>query len=217
LDSTLNDEGPAAAGLGSTPKFERSLQQLFVPLALVLILVRWFFVHEPFIAVVPDNPHLLPSWTTYLFTVAWLAYSVTLATTLVKARASLPKLLYLSLHLSGVMLAIASPGWGALLLGSIHGLEYYMICARMLHPEAADRGTAANVRPMVLTMLPLFVVGVVNAPFVVLAVSAPNLYHFDTARILVNCIVMAHYFADACIYKFRVPAIRNAALPKLGF
>ena len=207
----------AAAGLGSMPKFERSLQQLFVPLALALILVRWFFVRDPFIAVVPDNPHLLPGWFVHGLTAVWSIYSCALMATLIKHRSSLPKRLYLFVHLSGVMLAIASPGWGAILLGSIHGLEYYVISARMLRSPETGRGVTSSVRPMALTMLPLFLVGVLNAPFVVSAVSAPHLYHFETARILVNCIVMAHYFADACIYRFSVPGIRNAAISKLGF
>lgn len=153
----------------------------------------------------------------YGLTAVWLMYCCALVSALIKHRASLPKRLYLFVHLSGVTLAIASPGWGAILLGSIHGLEYYMISARMLCSPETGPDLTSNMRPMALTMLPLFFIGVVNAPFVLSAVSSPHLYHFETARILMNCIVMAHYFADACIYRFSVPGIRNAALPKIGF
>ena len=32
-----------------------------------------------------------------------------------------------------------------------------------------------------------------------------------------NGVVMAHYFADAFIYRFRIPEVRTVALRRLGF
>ena len=40
---------------------------------------------------------------------------------------------------------------------------------------------------------------------------------FQILRYFLNSIVMAHYFADAFIYRFRIPEVRRVALMRLGF
>jgi hypothetical protein len=37
------------------------------------------------------------------------------------------------------------------------------------------------------------------------------------ARLALNGVVLAHYFADAFIYRFKIPEVRKVALRRLGF
>jgi hypothetical protein len=70
---------------------------------------------------------------------------------------------------------------------------------------------------MILAMLPLLVVGLGNAPFSAalgLGAFAPA---FAIGRVALNAVVMAHYCADALIYRFRIPEVRHVALARLGF
>jgi hypothetical protein len=50
---------------------------------------------------------------------------------------------------------------------------------------------------MILSMLPLFAIGLVHAPFAAGWIAKRPL--FDDVRYLLNAIVAAHYFADAFI------------------
>jgi hypothetical protein len=65
-------------------------------------------------------------------------------------------------------------------------------------------------------MAPLALIGVVNAPFTYLFGLTPLAPAFVTGRIVLNAVVMAHYFADALIYRFRIPEVRRVALHRLG-
>ncbi len=211
---------------------ERRLQSNYVAIGLLLIMVKFLFVpktHEslyPYIQPIPGEPAFLPFWATYVLLGAWVVYGALLARTVLRAeQVSAPKLVYLTVHLFTVALTVATPGWGLILAAGIHGLEYYFLCGRMLEPtgeEASSRLRGARVwLGMAVSMTPLFVVGVLNAPFTgrLLGAATANQHAdaFTVARMLLNSVVLAHYFADAFIYRFRIPEIRRVALARLGF
>jgi hypothetical protein len=75
-------------------------------------------------------------------------------------------------------------------------------------------------------MLPLIVVGLAQSPFVPLVDTATR---GAASRFLLrqeplwtlgvtvmNAIVLAHYFADAFLYRFRIPKVREVTLGRLG-
>jgi hypothetical protein len=218
----------AKAGCAPMSERERRMMRAFVPIALVLILIRWFFVPKgpdrlyPFIQPIPGERAILPYAFTWALVAAWLIVAALVMTAVARPRPrSIPKVIYVGTHMLGVALMIGAPGWGAIFTAGIHGLEYYFLCGRMIAPahQGERRPTRAWVWPaMVLTMLPLVAIGVVNAPFTSLLVpDARWVPTFQTLRYLLNAIVMAHYFADAFIYRFRIPEVRRVALMRLGF
>lgn len=191
---------------------ERKIQKAFVPIALVLILTRWFFVPKgpdrlyPFMQPIPGVPAVFPFWTTFALMAPWLV----VAAIAIGSVRGIPKRIYVSTHMVGVLAMIALPGWGAVFTAGIHGLEYYFLCGRMLEPrKEGERGWV--IPAMIFSMLPLVAIGFLNAPFVSPIAAAEPL------KWLLNSVVMAHYFADAFIYRFRISEVRRVALARLGF
>jgi hypothetical protein len=208
---------------------ERKTMQLFVPLGLLLTLLNWFFVEKradssfPFINALPGEPAFLPYSVTWALLGLWAVYGVfVLRALFAPSIVSGPKVLYLSAQLTAVALTIVSPGWGLTFAAGVHGLEYFFLAARMLEPTKSE--TSARLRgrwiwpAMLLTILPFVFIGTVNARYPhLLATSASVMSAFIVLEILMNSVVVAHYFADAFIYRFRIPEVRKVALTRLGF
>ncbi len=206
---------------------ERSMQQHWVSVGLVLVMVSWLFIPSgpermfPLLQAIPGEPAILPYELAYGLVAGWLLFVAALLVELGRDRgANLPKMLHVGTHGAAVSFAIVSPVWGGIVWGTIHGLEYYFLCARMMKPREGDtaRGpSAAWVWPLIgLSMLPLFLVGLPQSPLAApLGISGSRLFH--EALFVLNSLVMAHYFADAFIYRFRIPGVREVALRRLGF
>jgi hypothetical protein len=124
-------------------------------------------------------------------------------------------------------LLIVAPPWGNVMLLAMHGLEYFMITARMLEPRPGDapsRFGRAWIWPlMALSMLPLLALGVVDG-FILGTVYGAKASASLAANPLLRAsitlglgVVLAHYVADAFIYRFRIPGIRKVMLRRLGF
>jgi hypothetical protein len=196
----------------------------FVPIALLLILIRWFFVPKgadrlySFIQPIPGVPAFFPFAVTWGLLAVWLVVAVLAIASVARTR-STPKTIYVTTHMIGVALMIGLPMWGAIFTAGIHGLEYYFLCGRMIEPRTeSERPSRRWVWPaMVFSMLPLVAIGVVNAPFTPYIASSDHVASFQVLRYFLNSIVMAHYFADAFIYRFRIPEVRRVALMRLGF
>ncbi len=210
---------------------ERRLQQSYVPILLVLLMLRLFFIAESdgraFLDV-GQGSALLPRETLGLLLLGWVGYFAVLFRTLLRsAVTSGPKLLYVSAFAFGTWLVLVQPMYGSVVLPGMHGLEYYLLTARMLKPDASDpapRLSARRVVPaMVLVMLPIFALGLYSA-FVSPAVSdapvapggglAPTVVMRALACLALG-LGLAHYFADAFIYRLRLPGVRAAMLPRL--
>ncbi|WP_254360703.1 hypothetical protein [Corallococcus exiguus] len=79
---------------------------------------------------------------------------------------------------------------------------------------------------MLAVMAPIILVGVVNSPFVTLAdgvtQGAATAFFlrqqplWSLGVLATNAVVLAHYFADAFLYRFRIPRVREVTLPRLG-
>jgi len=217
------------AGLPPPAARERTAQQTLVPLALLLVMIRMLFVPKsphamfPLLQAVPGMEAVLPFEVTYALVAVWLAFAAfaILAVAPRGVRLSGPKLLYVSTHLSGIALTVAVPVWGAIFTSGVHGLEYCVLTARMLQPTVAEpqaRLSRLLVVPAMLgIMLPIFVIGVGNAPFTGALGLLGYAWLFGPLRVGANSIVMAHYFADAFLYRFRIPEVRRVALQRLGF
>lgn len=214
------------AGLSAPSDHERRAQRTFVPLALLLILIRWLCVPKgpgrlyPFIQPIPGEPAFLPYATTFLLVGLWMLIGGIVIASVVRTKTrSTPKIIYVTAHMIGVGLMIGMPGWGAIFTAGIHGLEYYFLCGRMIEPRAEnERPTRRWVWPaMIFAMLPLLAIGAVNAPFTPYLAGSDHVATFQLLRYFLNSIVMAHYFADAFIYRFRIPEVRRVALMRLGF
>jgi hypothetical protein len=213
--STLGDGPPSG--------LERSLQQAWVALGMIVVMVTWLFVPTgedrmfPLLQAIPNEPAFLPRWVAYALAGAWATFALVALAAMARARSRIAKLVHVGSHGAAVTFAILSPAWGAVVWGALHGLEYYFLSARMLAPadgEAPSLGTRLAIPMMLLAMAPLLFVGLATAPFasglVSAAISSP-------ALTLTNACVVAHYFADAFIYRFRIPAVRKVALTRLGF
>jgi hypothetical protein len=214
----------AQAGLPPASARERELQKLFVPLALLFIAVKWTLVGRnggvgapPYMNVNPGEGAVLPFLVTHGLVLAWLAYVAVLFRALVAYdELNGAKLFYLGAQCLVVTLELLSPGWGVTLAAGIHGLEYYFLTRKMLAPtagEAQSRLTSALCWPaMIAAMSPILMVGVMKNPWSPFAVSFG-----PWALMAVNASVLAHYAADAFIYRFRIPGVRRVALARLGF
>ncbi|NPC85367.1 hypothetical protein HPC49_45135 [Pyxidicoccus fallax] len=223
------------AGLPGASARERRLQQAYVPLMLSLLLARIFFVPE---SAAPDAPafldvgqgRVLPHGALAVLLAVWLGYFVALFRSVLRAgTASGPKVLYLVALATATGLVLVAPTWGYIMLPAMHGLEYYALTARMLEPREGD--TRRLSRPligalMVASMLPLFALGVVHGLLTHEAVRGALGSNLGTTqahpvlRALTSlgfAVVLAHYFADALIYRFRIPSIRAVMLRRLGF
>ncbi|RKG58175.1 hypothetical protein D7X30_17040 [Corallococcus sp. AB011P] len=222
------------AGLPAPSPLERKLQQLYVPLLLSILLVRIFFVAE---SAAPNAPAyldvgqgvVLPWQTLPLLIAVWLGYFLLLFRSVLRSgTASGPKVLYLLGMATATGLALVAPSWGYVMLPGMHGLEYYVLSARMLEPREGDspRLSQKLIWPaMVVSMLPLFALGVVHG-FLLdgpmrgsLGIGGGAQAH-PLLRALTSlgfACVLAHYFADAFIFRFRIPSIRQVMLRRLGF
>ncbi|HYH96850.1 hypothetical protein [Hyalangium sp.] len=225
------------AGLGAGPPRERSLQQVYVPLMLTLILVRLFFVPDsaapgatPYLDV--GQGALLPHGALAVILAVWLGFFALLFRTMLRAgNASGPKVLYLLAAATATGLTLVAPMWGNVMLPAMHGLEYYMITARMMEPREGDppaRLGRAWIWPlMILSMSPLLALGVIHGLILegagrgLLGTGDPS---GSSAHLILRVltslslgVVLAHYFADAFIYRFRIPSIRKVMLRRLGF
>jgi hypothetical protein len=222
------------AGLPASSPKERELQKLYVPLMLTLLLVRILFVSE---STGPDGSAyldvgqgaVLPRETLAVLLAVWMGYFVALFRSVLSAGTrSGPKVLYLLAMATATGLVLVAPSWGYVMLPGMHGLEYYVISARMLEPRQGDtsRVPRALIVPlMIASMLPLLALGVVHgvlqeeAVFGVSASQADVVRAWPLLRVLTSlsfAVVLAHYFADALIYRFRIPSIRAVMLRRLG-
>jgi hypothetical protein len=223
------------AGITAPAPLERRLQQWFVPVMLTLVLVRLFFVAEsprpgdtPYLDIDQGTP--LPHGAMAVLLTVWLGYFGLLFRPLLRSgTASGPKVLYLLTVAVATGLTLVAPSWGNVMLPSLHGLEYYLLSARMLEPREGDppsRVSRAWVWPlMVLSMLPLLALGVVHLVIAgpshgTVSAAAADLKSHVVLRGLTTLslgVVLAHYFSDALIYRFRLPSIRRVMLRRLGF
>jgi hypothetical protein len=216
----------ARAGLPAPSPRERDLQKLFVPVALLVIAVKWTLVGQtswdrsgPYMNVNPGSPALLPYALTYVLLGAWVLYAALLARALLAyERLNAAKLVYLGTQCSVITIELLAPGWGITIGAGIHGLEYYLLTRRMLAPTEHDQrsgpSAALCVPAMIAAMSPLLLVGALTNPWV----STPSLGKLagGWADNLVMACVLAHYFADAFIYRFRIPSVRSVVLGRLG-
>jgi hypothetical protein len=217
---------------------ERTLQEWFMPVSAGLIILRMLFVPlvagsttallQPVPAVSPDTYVMLnllaqvPYETTYILLGLWVLFTVKLFRGLLAGTGELsgPKLLYVAGHTLGVAVTLFRPGWGMMLVGGIHGLEYFALTGRMLQPrdetESSRFSNRLVVPAMIAAMIPFFAVGILNAPFAAhLGIGQSSAYHM--AAILLNGVVVAHYATDRLMYRFRIPGVRAVALRRLGF
>lgn len=227
------------AGGGPPTATERLIQRSFVPLSLCLLLIRFFLMPmttgrdaSPFINAGQGDTRLLPFATSYALLAVWVVFcAFALASFRGRSVQSGPKCIYLGVHAAVVAFGLVMPSWASPVMAGIHGFEYFFLTARMLEPgdhEAASRFTRRAVVPtMILVMSPIILVGISGSPFLPLLdsiyqgrASAPfeaRAGFWVLARIAVDGVVLAHYFADAFIYRFRIPGIRKVALARLGF
>jgi hypothetical protein len=131
------------------------------------------------------------------------------------------KLLYLGVVGAGVALTIVSPIWGTVLFAGMHGLEYYFLSARMMEQREGDTKQVSNswIWPlMIASMLPFTLMGVVT----LLREEGNALEAFAQTWVwavlvtISTATVLAHYWADALIYRFRLPAVRKVMLNRIG-
>ncbi len=214
----------AQAGLPAPSARERELQKLFVPLGLLFIAIKWTLVGResfagsfPYQNVNPGEAAILPFAITYGLLAAWLVYVAALFRALLAyEKLNGAKLFYLGSQCSVVTLELVAPGWGVTMAAGVHGLEYYLLTRKMLAPtpaEANSRLTAALCWPaMIAAMSPILAVGILSNPFKSFGASFGS-----WPLMLVNATVLAHYAADAFIYRFRIPGVRKVALARLGF
>lgn len=221
-------------GLGPASPRERPLQQVYVPLMLSLVLIRLFFIPDsgadgatPYIDV--GQGALLPHGALGLLIAVWLGYFILVfRAVLSTGTASGPKVLYLFVVAIATGLVFVAPAWSNVVLPGLHGVEYYLLSARMLEPREGDATSRLGRRwiwpVMILSMLPLAALGLVD----LFAESSTGTLRTPGDKPLINpflhgaiclslAVVLAHYFADALIYRFRIPSIRNVMLRRLGF
>jgi len=210
---------------GPPSEAERRMQRLYVPVALVLVMVRWLFVAKgpgrlfPFLASVPGMLAPLPFAASFVLGAVWAVFAgLTVRAVVRSARAgglTQPKTRYVAMSALGVLAMIVVPGWGSVLVSGVHGMEYFLLSRRMLRPLPGERtalGAHLVVPAMAIAIAPLLLVGLATGPFVAHPVRAATV-----AAFAMNGLVLAHYFTDAFIYRFRIPSVRRVALARLGF
>ncbi|MBL8744122.1 MAG: hypothetical protein JNK04_23605 [Myxococcales bacterium] len=221
-----------AAGLGMPPpsSLERTLQQNWTPVGLVAVMTAWLFTPSapersfPFLQAIPNEPAFLPYAASYALAIVWTLFGLATLRSIGRGQPrNWPKTLHVASHVAAVTLAILAPPWGAIVWGSIHGLEYYFLCARMMRAREGDSfagpgswlGHPAFITALVIvSMLPLFWIGLGRAPF---SIEFGSRSGANSAVVVANALVVAHYFADAFIYRFRIPSVRKVMLARLGF
>lgn len=209
------------------PTLEGMLMKVLVPLNLSLILVRYFFIPteagstEAFINV--GQVALLPFASMAVLLGAWLIFWGLVLRTASRS-ANQAKLLYLCAVAMAVVLSVLAPTWGAVLFAGMHGLEYYFLSARLLEQRPGDVKT---VHPrwiwplMILTMLPLALIGLIQllrtqAGFEAVFSSFATTWPWQVLVTASTACVLAHYWADALIYRFRVQGVRTVMLNRLS-
>jgi hypothetical protein len=210
---------------GAPTDLERRMQRHYVPVALILVMVRWLFVAKapgrmfPFIGAVPGLEAILPFSVTFGLVLAWIVFAtITVRAVAASARErgfSQPKTRYVIMSSFGVLLMILVPGWGSVLVSGVHGMEYFLLTQRMLKPMTNEKtrlGVHLVIPAMAISVAPLLVVGLLTGPFVAHPTQTATL-----AMFAMNGLVLAHYFADAFIYRFRIPSVRRIALARLGY
>jgi hypothetical protein len=219
----------ARQGLPPQSADERSLQSLFVPLSLLLVVIRWTLVGKrpfpespPMINVNPGDSAILPMWSMWLLLAVWLVYAVALARALFAYdRWSVPKIVYVGTRVFIVALELVAIGWGATMAAAMHGVEYYLITKQMLEPTPEETGKKLRGWlcwvAMAASMAPLFLVGLTRNPFgLAIGRGLPGSFTVWSLAV-VNGVVLSHYCADAFIYRFRIPGVRKVAMARLGF
>ncbi len=209
-------------GLAPPTPAERSLQKHWVSVGLLAVCISWLFVPTApgrmfsQLTPIPLDPAILPYEVAYGLAGGWVLFVLALLVTVVRAGATVPKLLHLLSHGAAVTLAILSPTWGAIVWGCIHGLEYYFLCGKMIQRREGEGGPSRlmGIAWMALAMAPIWVVGLAMLPIGQKLFAGSWLSY---AVPIVNGVVAAHYFADAFIYRFRIPEVRQVALRRLGF
>jgi hypothetical protein len=214
-------------GLPPPSERERSLQRLFVPIGILLVSMRWTLVGKrpfsespPMMNVNPGDPAILPFWVSWALLAAWIVFAIALFRALLAYdRVSVPKLVYLGVWCGIVALDLCAPGWGAVMSAGMHGLEYTWLTHRMLSPTPAERD--ARLRgalvwvAMIASMAPILLVGAMRNP---LGLRVPvGAAAGSWLLAIVNAVVLAHYAADAFIFRFRLPGVRKVAMARLGF
>ncbi|WNG22595.1 hypothetical protein F0U62_00095 [Cystobacter fuscus] len=227
-----------ASGAPALGEAERRLQRMFVPLALVLMMVRTLAVpvtdaagDVPLVNVGQAENGALPYAVTWVLLGVWAVFAGRMVQALRgPSGMSGPRRLYVLSHVAVVAVYLVWPAWGVVLSAGIHGLEYLFLTGRMLEPtpgEGDARLRGGRVWAAMLgVMLPLIVVGVAQSPFVPLVDSATGgaatrwllgqepLWTLGVT--VTNALVLAHYFADAFLYRFRIPRVREVTLGRLG-
>lgn len=206
-------------------ELERRMQRHYVPVALLLVMVRWLFVPRapgrlfPLIGAVPGLEAPLPFAAVFALVAVWLVFArVTIwavAASACERGFAQPKTRFVAASAFAILLLIVAPVWGSVLVSSAHGIEYFLLSRRMLRPLPGERTSLREglvVPAMVVVVTPLFLVGLANGPFVAHPSRAATL-----AMFAMNGLVLAHYFADAFIYRFRIPQVRKVALARLGY
>ena len=213
---------------GRTPDAtEGRLLRLLVPIHLSLILVRYFLVPadagDPSAFIDVGQSMLLPFASLLLLLLIWLAYWI--AAMRVAGRTGTgPKRLYLSAVAFATLLALLTPTWAVVFFAAMHGLEYYFLSERMLEQRDGDprRVDKRWIWPlMVLSMAPLAAIGAISLlkkepGFAehLAAFTSGGLWQFLVTAS--TACVLAHYWADALIYRFRIPEVRAVMLKRIS-
>ncbi|CAM4114706.1 hypothetical protein G4177_26070 [Corallococcus sp. ZKHCc1 1396] len=227
-----------AQGAPPLSEAERTLQRQFVPLALVLMMARSLALpvtaargEGPMINIGQAESGSLPHVLIWLLLAVWGVFVVRLVLAMRGPPGqSGPRRVYVLGHAAVVAVYLVWPLWGAILSAGIHGLEYFFLTGRMLEPTPAE--PTARLRgprvwlAMVAVMSPIILVGIVNSPFVTLVDgvtgNAATVFFlrqeplWSLGVVATNAVVLAHYFADAFLYRFRIPRVREVTLPRLG-
>ncbi len=203
---------------------ERVVQNNFVAIMLLMLVMRLLLfprasdVSSAQLTPVPGFAPLLGYWGVYVMLAVFAAGAVFALRQIFRAKPSRAKALYLCAHVAALALTLYIPIWGLVVTSGIHGLEYYFLTAEMLETRDGDERKITRTLAwtlMVLSMTPLLLVGSLQAPFARGLVNQTGLVH--VGLITLNAVVMAHYFADAFLYRLRLPAVRKVVLRRLGF
>jgi len=215
----------ASLGMPAPHARERSLQQVWVSLGLLLVMISWLFVPSaagrmfPLFQAIPAEPAFLPRQVAFVLAAIWVLFVFTVLVTINRSRSNLPKLAHIATHGAAVTVAIVSPAWGIIVWGAIHGLEYIFLSARMLEPREGDVVKSPRhwmIWPlMAVAMAPIAFLSLGGAPFAA-GLFATGSWTLEGIRV-VNSVTAAHYFADGVIFRFRIPEVRKAVLHRLAF
>ncbi|MBL8912238.1 MAG: hypothetical protein JNM17_16220 [Archangium sp.] len=214
-----------SAGLKPSDR-EGQLQRMMVPLTLGLLLTRYFFVAAsnendmPFVDL--GTPALLPFKFIGVLLLVWLAFWAVVFRAVLPNGTQRPKLLYLLAVALAGSVSLLAPTWGLVLFFGMHGLEYYFLSERMLTQLPDDKKQVAQrwIWPlMVLSMAPLIAMGVVTLMRDETSSEALQSFtksgFWQLAVTLSTACVLAHYWADALIYRFRLPDVRKIMLARI--